>query len=144
MQHLVSGCEKLAQKKYKRRHDNVVKKIHWDLCKKKGLEHTEKWYEHGPEGAVENEEVKVLWNIDVQCDNVMEARRPDIILIDRKEQKGIIIDISVPADVRVGGKKGENGKVPGPKERDWKIVKTQNGRSRACSDKSPWMCQKRI
>ena len=144
MQHLISGCEKLAQKEYKRRHDNVAKKIHWDLCKKNGLEHTEKWYEHVPEGAVENEEVKVLWNIDVQCDNVMEARRPDIILIDRKEQKGIIIDISVPADVRVGGKKGENGKVPGPKERDWKIVKTQNGRSRACSDKSPWMCQKRI
>ena len=107
MQHLVSGCEKLAQKKYKRRHGNVAKKVHWDLCKKKGLEHTEKWYEHGPEGAVENEEVKVLWNIDVQCDNVMEARRPDIILIDKKERKGIIIDIAVPADVRVGEKERE-------------------------------------
>ena len=29
--------------------------------KKNGLEHTEKWYEHVPEGEVENEEVKVLW-----------------------------------------------------------------------------------
>ena len=30
-----------------------------------------------------------------------------IILIDKKEQKGIIIDIAVPADVRVGEKEGE-------------------------------------
>ena len=52
----------------KRRHDNVAKKFHWDLCKKNGLEHTEKWYEHVPERAVENEEVKVLWDVNVQCD----------------------------------------------------------------------------
>ena len=101
------GCEKLTQKEYNRRHDNVAKKVHWDLCKKKGLAHTEKWCEHVPEGAVENEEVKMLWNINVNCDNVMEARRPDIILIDKKEQKEIIIDTAVPADVRVGEKERE-------------------------------------
>ena len=105
MQHLVSGCEKLAQREYKRRHDNVAKKVHWVICKKNGLEHTEKWCEHVPEGAVENEEVKMLWDINIQCDNVIEARRPDIILIDKKERKGIIIDIAVPADVRVEKKK---------------------------------------
>ena len=107
VQHLVCGCEKLAQKEYKRRHDNVTKKVHWDFCKKNGLEHTEKWYEHIPEGLVENEEVKVLWDINVQCDNVIEARRPDIIVINKKERKGIIIDIAVPADVRVGEKERE-------------------------------------
>ena len=85
VQHLVNECEKLAQKEYKRRHSNVAKKVHLDLCNKNGLEHTEKWYEHVPEEAVENEEVKVLSDINVQCDNVINARRPDIILIDKKE-----------------------------------------------------------
>ena len=28
VQHLVSGCEKLAQKEYKRRHNNIAKKVH--------------------------------------------------------------------------------------------------------------------
>ena len=55
--------EKLAQKDYKRRQNNVAKKVHWDICKKKRLEHSEKWYEHAPEGAVENEEIKVLWEL---------------------------------------------------------------------------------
>ena len=39
VQHIVSGCEKLAQKEYKRRHDNVAKRVHWELCKKNGLEY---------------------------------------------------------------------------------------------------------
>ena len=32
--HIVSGCSKLAQKKYKRRHDNLGKIVHWKLAKK--------------------------------------------------------------------------------------------------------------
>ena len=108
VQHITSGCEKLAQKKYKRRHNNVAKQVHWDICEKNGLEHSEKWYEHAPEGAVENEEIKVLWDINIQCGNLIEARRPDLIVIDKKEQKGIIIDIAVPADVRVEEKGKEN------------------------------------
>ena len=43
----------------------------------------------------------MLWDINVQCDNVIEARRPDIIVIYKKERMGIIIDIAVPANARV-------------------------------------------
>ena len=95
-----------------------------DLCKKNGLEHMENWYENVLQWAVENEEVQVLWDINIQCDNVIEARRTDIILIDKKERNGIIINIAVPADVRVGGKEREKvGKYQDlKKERDWKIV----------------------
>ena len=107
VQYLVSGCEKLAQKEYKRRHDNVAKKVHWDLCKKYKLDCKEKWYELVPEGVVENEEVKLLWDVNIQCDNVIEARRPDIVVIDKKEHKGIITDIAVLDDVRVGEKELE-------------------------------------
>ena len=42
VQQLVSECDKLAQKEYKRRHNNVAKKVHWDLCKKNGIERTKK------------------------------------------------------------------------------------------------------
>lgn len=56
---------------------------------------------YGRKEVVENEEVKVLWDINFQSDNVIEARKSDIIVIDKKEQKGIIIDIAEPADVRL-------------------------------------------
>ena len=38
---------------------------------------------------------------------MIEARRPDIILFDKKEQKGIIINIAVLGDERVRGKEKE-------------------------------------
>ena len=49
----------------------------------------------------------MLWDINIQCDNVIEARRPDIIVIYKKERKGIIIDIAVPADANVMEKEKE-------------------------------------
>ena len=66
IQYIVAECEKLALRDYKRRHDNVAKKVQWDLCRKHGLQYSEKWYEHTPEGVVDNEVVKILWDINVQ------------------------------------------------------------------------------
>ena len=83
--------------KKKTKHD-AAKKVHWTIWKKNGLQHSEKWYEHALEGAVKNEEIKVLWDINIQCGNLIEAGRPDLIVIDKKEQKGIITDIAVTAD----------------------------------------------
>ena len=34
--HLISGCKKLAQRKYKRRHDNMARIVHWTLYEKYG------------------------------------------------------------------------------------------------------------
>ena len=64
-------------------------------------------YEHVPKVIVENEVIKVPRDINIQSDNLIEARRPDLIVIDKKEQKGIINDITVPADVTVEEKEKE-------------------------------------
>ena len=42
VRHIISGCEKLAQKEYKRRHDNVARIIHWKLSAKYGFDVSEK------------------------------------------------------------------------------------------------------
>ena len=46
--YIVSECSKLAQKKYKTRHDWVGKVIHWEMCKKFKLDPTKKWYNPQP------------------------------------------------------------------------------------------------
>ena len=63
--HIVSGCSKLAQKEYKRRHDNLGKIVHWKLARKSNFEAGEKWYEHEPESVLENEDDKILWNFSI-------------------------------------------------------------------------------
>ena len=36
--HLISGCEVIAQRLYKHRHDEVARMLHWELAKLEGLE----------------------------------------------------------------------------------------------------------
>ena len=106
-QHIICECQKLAQKEYKRRHDNVAKRLHWDLCKKNGLKCNEKWYEHEPASVVENDDIKLLWDFNIQCDNMIEARRPDIVVLHKKEKKCLIVVVAVPGNCRSNEKEKE-------------------------------------
>ena len=101
MAHVVSECGKLAQTEYKGRHDTVARYMLWQLCGKCGLERTNNWYEQKPEGVVESENFKILWDFTVQCDREIEARRPDIVSIDKKETEVVITDVGIPGDDRV-------------------------------------------
>ena len=106
--HIVSECKSLAQREYKRRHDNVARYVHWILCEKANIDRTaDAWYDHKPDGVLENDEFKILWDINIQCDRIIEARRPDIIFIDKKEKFCKIIDIAIPGDSRVNEKERE-------------------------------------
>ena len=77
--HVVGEYGKLAKTEYKRGNDNVAGYIHWQLCGKCGLERTNSWYERKPEGVVESEKFKIVWDFTVQCDQKIVARRPDIV-----------------------------------------------------------------
>ena len=99
--HIVSGCCKLAQKEYKRRHGSLGKIVHWKLARKCNFEAGDKWYEHEPEILLENEDYKILWDFSIQTDHVIEARRPDLVVVVKTERSCKIIDFAVPGDSRI-------------------------------------------
>ena len=37
-----------------------------------------------------NDEMKLLWDMNIQCDNNIEARRPDITIVSKRETKWIL------------------------------------------------------
>ena len=65
------------------------------------------WYEQKPEGVVESENFKILWDFTIQCDRRVEARRPDIVFVDKKQREVVIIDVAIPGDDRVKDKELE-------------------------------------
>ena len=73
--HIISECSKLAQKEYKARHDWVGKIIHWEMCRKFQFDHTNKWYMHNPAPVLENDLHKLLWDFNIQMDQLIPARR---------------------------------------------------------------------
>ena len=66
-----------------------------------GFERADKSYEQKPDAVIENENVTLLRDFTIQCDRVIEARRPDIVLVDKRSKEVKIIDIAVPGDSRV-------------------------------------------
>ena len=44
--HIISGCSKLAQTEFKRRRDSLGKIEHWKTVRKCNFEAGDKWYKH--------------------------------------------------------------------------------------------------
>ena len=79
--HIVNGCCRLAQKEYKRSHDNLGKILHWSLLESvilkleiNGMNMSQK-----------------VWNFSTLTDYVIEAWRPDLAVADKKERSCKII-----------------------------------------------------
>ena len=80
-----------------------------------------------PDSVSENNEVKLLWDMNIQRDHVIEARTPDIVVVNKQERKCAIVDTAVPGDKRIGEK--ENEKVEKYQELNREIARIWNMRT---------------
>ena len=56
---------------------------------------------HNSAPVLENDTHKLLWDFDIQTDHLISARRPDLIIINKKKKICKIVDFAVPADHRI-------------------------------------------
>ena len=87
--HIISECSKLAQKKYKTRHEWWGKVIHWELHKKLKFNHMNKWYIHHPGSVLKNEMHKILWDFKIQTDQLISAKKTRPDYNEQKEKKNL-------------------------------------------------------
>ena len=107
IEHLISGCPKLASQSYKYRHDRVLIYLHWLLCKKYSLECYSRWWCHVPSQVVENDQVKILWGFNIYCDRIISARQPDLTIVEKSENLVTLVDVAIPANKRIVEKEQE-------------------------------------
>ena len=62
---------------------------------------------HNPAPVLENDTHKLLWDFNIQTDHLIPARRPDLIIINKKKRICKIVDFAVPADHRINLKECE-------------------------------------
>ena len=64
---------------------------------------------HNPASLLENDTHKLLWDVDIQMDRLISARRPDLVIIKKKKKKKTcrIVDFTVPTDHRIQLKETE-------------------------------------
>ena len=78
------------------------------MWRKFKFDHTNKWYMHNLAPVLENYSHKLLWDFDIHTDHLIPARRPDLIIINKKKRICKIVDFAVPADHRINLKESEN------------------------------------
>ena len=66
-----------------------------DLETPKDFKQRRKVYEDIPKSVVENDRIKILWDVSIQCDHVIEDRRPDIVIINKEDENCFIVDIAI-------------------------------------------------
>ena len=67
------------------------------------------------------EEIKLLWNFNMQCDKIKEGRRPDIVIVEKRGRICKIIDVAVSNDSRVNAKEQE--KIEKYQELRWEVAR---------------------
>ena len=83
--------------------------IYMELFKKFRFDHTNKWYRHNQQSVLENETHKILSDFDIQTDNLMSAKWPDLVIVKKKKttastkkkKKCRIVNFDVLADHRI-------------------------------------------
>ena len=53
------------------------------------------------ESILKNETYKLLWDVEIQTDHLISTRRPDLIIINKKERTCRIVNFAVPAEHRL-------------------------------------------
>ena len=72
-----------------------------------GFDRNDKWYNHVPESVLGNENYKLLWAFSIQTEHHIEARRPDLVLVDKSKKSCHIIAVAIPEDSGVKEKEAE-------------------------------------
>ena len=66
------------------------------MCKKFKFDHT-----NNPAPVRENDTHELLWDFDIHTDHIISARRPNLIVINKKRGTGKIVGFTLPADHRI-------------------------------------------
>lgn len=100
IQHLSSGCSVLAPKEYTNRHNLVGNILHQELLKKVTSSNKTQipHYLYNPAPVIENEHVKICWNLPLQTEVNIIHNRPDILFVDKNTNTINIIDVTIPLD----------------------------------------------
>ena len=51
--------------------------------------------------------MKILWDVMIQCEREIKARKADIVVVNKNERNCAIIDIAIPGDIRVSEREKE-------------------------------------
>nr|CAI5831238.1 unnamed protein product [Callosobruchus analis] len=109
LMHLLSACKTYAGTAYVHRHNAALRVLYYHLRHSYGIDETPVLpYAPGDiESVVENERCRIYWNYSFPTLELVQANKPDIVLLDHQQKTMFVIEFSVPAEVNIVSKEEE-------------------------------------
>lgn len=104
--HVATQCHNLRHFDYVRRHNEVMKIIHHNMCRRYGLTKTS-LKGHLLQGVVSNARATIKLDLPTTTDTKVQHYKPDGVLYDKAEKKITIIEVGVTSRERVARVEGE-------------------------------------
>ena len=94
--HVLAGCPSLAQTKYMERHNAALKVLFFEILR--DLETVSPWFSRiEPKPLYESTQAQAFWDVPVYAEHTMvRANRVDARIIDHKEKKVLLVEMSCP------------------------------------------------
>ena len=92
VQHIVSGCDKYRTTIMMDRHNSIARALYFELCRKYDIATTHYTQMIAP--VVENDKVKLYWDVNVVSRRILKHNRPDIVVFDKEGKRIQIVEIS--------------------------------------------------
>ncbi|VDD97754.1 unnamed protein product [Enterobius vermicularis] len=91
--HIVSSCPHWVANLYECRHNDVLRNIHYALCRKYGLKPPH--FRHQLEPVLENDKVKILVDVPIQTLTPLAHNRPDLVIFDKVKKQITVVEVRV-------------------------------------------------
>lgn len=95
VEHVATGCGALLHGDYIRRHNEVVKIVHYHVAKSFGVKVTKSLKGYVPEQVVVTDTVKIKADMPILTENRVECNKPDILVHDIRRNEFTIIEVGV-------------------------------------------------
>eukprot|EP00957_Ditylum_brightwellii_P016058 1209807-Ditylum_brightwellii.AAC.1 len=100
--HIVSGCEQLAGTKYTKGHNKICQYLHWCIMQDNKVPVNPNWQWHKPKPAtIITSHLLITYDMTQKVEVTVTANLPDIVILDEKRKKALIIDITIPMDINM-------------------------------------------
>ena len=95
VQHLATRCGSMLNFYYKKRHDEVVRCLHFQFTKKYGLNKNKKLKNYKVQEVLSNERVRIKSDVPIQTELRIEFNKPDLMIHDLVTKEITLIEVGI-------------------------------------------------
>ncbi|XP_029656052.1 uncharacterized protein LOC115229930 [Octopus sinensis] len=101
--HLATRCNRMLNSDYIRRHNEVVRCLHLNLCRKYGITYSKKLKTHSVQSIVTTENVEIRVDTTLMTDIKVQHNKPDIFVFDKRTREITLVEVGITSQEMLKG-----------------------------------------